>query len=71
MERTSQSLQEDAPIAVRAMQNALNAIDALTGDLWTLARRSEALERGFAVWSRDLVAMTGCVHSLTRNEVDS
>ena len=64
IDRTSQSLQEDAPIAVRAMQNAFNAIETLTADLWALARRSEALERSLAVWSKDLAAMTGRLHSL-------
>ena len=72
MERTPQSLQKDASIAVRAMRNAFNAIDTLMGELWTMARRSEALERRFAVWSRDLVTtMTGRLHSLTRNDEDS
>ena len=71
VDRTVRSLQEDAPIAVRALQNAVNAIETLTQDLRALARRSEALERSLAVWSRDLVAMIGRVHTLGRNQADS
>ena len=71
VDRTVRSLQEDAPIAVRALQNAFNAIETLTQDLRALARRSEALERSLAVWSRDLVAMIGRVHTLGRNQTDS
>ena len=70
VDRTVRSLQEDAPIAVRALQNAVNAIETLTQDLRALARRSEALERSLAVWSRDLVAMIGRVHTLGRNHTD-
>ena len=72
IDRTLQARQEeDAPIAVRALQNALNAIETLTQDLRALARRSEALERSLAVWSRDLVVLIGRVHTLGRNQTDS
>ena len=71
IDQTLQSLQADAPIAVRALQNTLDAIVTLTRDLRDLSRRNEALERNLAVWSRDLVAMIGRVHTLERNHADS
>ena len=68
---TVRSLQEDAPTAVRVLQNALNAIETLSQDLRVLAQRSEALECHLAVWTRDLVAMIGRVHTVGRDETNS
>ena len=68
---TVRSLQEDAPTAVRVLQNALNAIETLSKDLRVLAQRSEALECHLAVWTRDLVAMIGRVHTVGRDETNS
>ena len=64
---TFASLREDAPIAARALQSALNAIAFLTSDLRAMTVCIQAFERSLEVLTSDLEAMTVRIHALQRS----